>query len=132
VQGNAAALTGIRRRDRKIVTSRRQRKSKAMIRKACADGIRIASWHGEGTGFRLRVFDPPPLVATFGRSEPAPIFFPSPAATERTGRHAVPSAGGRLVARLAQAPDAPGKGPARRRAATRPAPGGPRQDQPLD
>ena len=40
-----------------------------------AYGIGIASTSGEGAEPRLCVFDPPPLVATFGRSNPAPVFF---------------------------------------------------------
>ena len=39
------------------------------------DGIGIASMECEGPGLRPWVFDPPPLVATFGRSHSVPIFF---------------------------------------------------------
>ena len=38
-------------------------------------GIQIAHPRREGSRRKPWVFDPPPLVATFGRSEPVPVFF---------------------------------------------------------
>src|SRR5690606_18209951 len=75
VHGAPTALTEIRRGERKIVTPRRQRLGNALIPKDRLDGIGLASYPGEGAGSRPWAFVPLPLVATFGRMEPAPIFF---------------------------------------------------------
>jgi hypothetical protein len=68
-------LTGIRHQGRNFVMRAFAGAANTMISGSYADGIGIASIEREGPGLRPWVFDPPPLVATFGRSYPVPIFF---------------------------------------------------------
>jgi hypothetical protein len=79
----AAGLTEIWQGGRKFVIPAPRAPANTMILDGYADGIGIAWVCGEGSGFRPRVFDPPPLVATFGRSEPVPIFFGAKMASAR-------------------------------------------------
>ena len=69
------AVTEIRHPGRKFVMRAFVGAANTMIFGPYPDGIGIASMEREGSGPRPWVFDPPPLVATFGRSHSVPIFF---------------------------------------------------------
>jgi hypothetical protein len=67
--------TALRQRGGKFDTCLSPVHDKSLIRHDPFSGIQVAKVFGEGSGRKPRVFDPPPLVATFGRSNPVPVFF---------------------------------------------------------